>query len=171
MTHLAMPTTWLPVFLACGSASCSIWSMLSDSRTPADHAHAVESRCRDFADAGASKLLSPDSVDSVEPAYSYVQSGNDRRPNLRGARIQIKPLPGLALQSMTRTLECHQAAVILRGEASPADDPYVLPGRWVDFDVSSADDGFVILARVISIEDARLVLARAKRFAASASRP
>jgi hypothetical protein len=78
----------------------------------------------------------------------------------------VKPLAGISAEGLTRSLECHEATVVLRGGAPSDDDPYVLPGQWVDLAVSSEGDGFVVLARVMSIADARVVLDRAKRFAA-----
>jgi hypothetical protein len=151
---------------ALSCASCSFYRVLTGTQTLAEHAQAVEPRCVDFRDADAALLLSPAAIDIVEPAYSYVQSGNDRRPNLRGARILVKPLPGISTEGLTRSLECHEARAVLRGAARSEDDPYVLPGQWVDLAVSSEGDGFVVLARVMSISDARSVLDRAKRFAA-----
>jgi hypothetical protein len=148
-----------------GLGGCML-SPLPDTRTPADRARAVESRCRNLNEGPAGQLYSPDAVDRVEPAYSYVATGNDRRANLRGAAIHLRPLPGLSAESMTRSLECHQASLTLGGGQEIPDDPYVLPGRWLDLEVSSEGDGFVAFARIDSIADARLVLDRARRFAA-----
>lgn len=150
---------------ALGLVAC-VLSPLPDLRTPVDHAHEVEPRCRNFTDGVTAQLYSPDVVDRVEPAYSYVATGNDRRANLRGAAIHVRPLPGLSPESITRSLECHQASVTLGGSQASPDDPYVLPGKWLELDVSSEGDGFVALARIDSIADARLVLDRAHRFAA-----
>ena len=111
-------------------------------------------------------MLSPGAVESVEPAYSYVKSGpNDHEARLRGARIHVRPLPGMTKESMTRALECHEARVTLGREPPIDDDPYVLADTWVDIDVDSEGDGFAVNARVDEIETARRVLDRAKRFA------
>jgi hypothetical protein len=150
--------------LAC--AGCSFYRTLTGTQTLAEHAQSVEPRCVDFRDDGATLMLSPVAVERVEPAYSYVQSGNDRRPNLRGARILVKPLPGISAEGLTRSLECHEARAVLHDAGPSDDDPYVLPGQWVDVAVSSEGDGFVVLARVMSVSDARSVLDRARRFAA-----
>jgi hypothetical protein len=153
------------------TSGCGFYRSLAGTQSPAEHAKNVKPRCTAFQDTDAATLLSPAAIDGVEPAYSYVQSGNDRRPNLRGARILVKPMPGFSAEALTRSLECHEADYVLRG--SPADDadPYVLPGQWVDIDVSSEGDGFVVLTRVLSIENARIVLDRAKRFAANRPAP
>jgi hypothetical protein len=151
--------------LALGLGACML-SPLPDTRTAVDHAREVEPRCKAFSDGATMQIYSPGAVDRVEPAYSYVATGNDRRANLRGAAIHVRPLPGLSPESMKRSLECHQASITLGGVQASADDPYVLPGRWLDLDVSSEGDGFVAFARIDSIADARLVLDRARRFAA-----
>jgi hypothetical protein len=162
----------IPVALAAFCcAGCSFYRSLVGTQTPAEHAHAIDLRCKSFQDAAARTLLGPEAIEAVEPAYSYVLSGNDHRSNLRGARLLVRPLPGLSAEALTRSLECHEASAVLRGVALADDDPYVLPGDWVNFDVSSEGDGFVVLARVLDIEEARLVLARAKRFVQQRATP
>jgi hypothetical protein len=165
-----MPSTLFTSLLLLGLplGGCML-SPLPDTRTPVDHAREVEPLCKNLSDSVTAQLYSPEAVERVDPAYSYVASGNDRRPNLRGAAIHVRPLPGLSPESMTRSLECHQASITLGGAPTRADDPYVLPGRWLDLDVSSEGDGFVAYARINSIPDAREVLDRARRFAAGRS--
>jgi hypothetical protein len=80
-------------------------------------------------------------------------------------------MPAASRESIARTLECHQASVTLGEAQASADDPYVLPGRWLDIDVESEGDGFAAVVAVDRLEDAREVLDRARRFArGSASR-
>lgn len=135
-------------------------------RTPADRAREIEPRCQGLTQEATASMLSPGAVESVEPAYSYVKSGpNDHEARLRGARIHVRPLPGMTKESMTRALECHEARVTLGREPPIDDDPYVLADTWVDIDVDSEGDGFAVNARVDEIETARRVLDRAKRFA------
>jgi len=154
---------------ACAGLAGCFLSPLPDAKTPADRARELAPRCQSFSEQAGAGLLSRDPIESVEPAYSYVQSGsNDHEARLRGARIHFRPLPGLTPESLARTLECHEARVTL-GEVSPTeDDPYVLPDRWLDIDVDSERDGFVASVRVDAFEDARRILDRAKRYA---SRP
>jgi hypothetical protein len=152
----------LPLTFA--GAGCFL-SPVPDLRTPADHARKIEPRCRGFGEASVAPLLQPSAFDSVGPAYSYVKSGpNDPEARLRGARIQVRPLPGMSRESLTRTLECHEARVTLDHLAVPANDPYTLPDRWVDIDVESTGDGFVVLVRADNFDDAHHVLERAKAF-------
>jgi hypothetical protein len=165
---LALPVALL-TSAACGGG---VPFLLPDTRTAADRARDVEPKCQGFGEESVATLLSPASVDSVEPAYSRVKSGPvDPEARLRGARIHVKPLPGLSREAMARSLECHQARVVLgRVSAAPA-DPYVLAGAWLDIDVDSEGDGFAVLVRTDETESARQVLARAQRFAAPTGRP
>jgi len=155
---------------ACLAGCSGVPFLVPDTRTPADHARAVEPKCKDFGEAAAAPMLAPSAIDTVEPAYSYVQSGPaDRQAHLRGARIRIKPLPGFSKETIARSVECHEARVLLgQGTARP-DDPYVTPDHWLDIDVESEGDGFAVLARTDEMDIARQVLARAQRYAGSAS--
>jgi hypothetical protein len=146
-------------------AGCRMFSPLPDMRTSADHAREVEPRCKDTSLPRAIPTASD--IDSVQPAYSYVHSGPmDPDARLRGARIHVKPMAGFAKESLGRAIECHQVRVTLGMEPQVTDDPYALPDRWLETDVDSDRDGFVVLVRVDEFEDAREVLARARRFAA-----
>jgi hypothetical protein len=139
-----------------------------DTRTAADRAREVAPRCQGFTDASAVTLLSPAGIDSVEPAYSYVQSGpGDRQARLRGARIHLKPIAALSRESIARNLECHESRFLLGSTEPLVDDPYGVASQWLDIDVDSEKDGFVVRVQTDDSPTAREVLARAKRFAAS----
>jgi hypothetical protein len=157
------------VALAIALSGCSGIPFLSpDVRTAADRARDVEPKCNGFGEEAAAPLLSRSIVDSVDPAYSYVQSGPvDHEARLRGARIHVKPMPGFSKESLERNVECHQARVVLQQVTAPPDDPYVLADNWLDIDVDSEGDGFVILVRADSIDVARRVLDKAQRFVAA----
>jgi hypothetical protein len=138
-----------------------------DTRTPVDRAREVTPRCEGFTEEAAAQLLSPGVVDAVEPAYSHVNSGpGDRQARLRGARIHLRPIAALSRESIARSLECHESRVVL-GVAPPlADDPYALAGQWLDIDVDSEKDGFVVQVETDDLPAVRDVLEHAKRFAA-----
>jgi hypothetical protein len=163
---------WRPTALLALLAACKYNPLIGDTRTPADFAHEVVPRCQGSSEQDVAPLLSPDSVDSVEPAMSYVQSGSggDREARLRGARILLRPAPGMSRETLTRSLECHESRVVLGAVAPGADDPYSLPDRWLDIDVDSERDGFVVLVRIDEFQDARRVLDRAKSFGARRAR-
>lgn len=166
---LAVGCCWL----TCGHlVGCYVPGLVPDTRTPTDRARGIVDRCAGFSEESVASLLSPSAFDSVQPAYSYVKSGaNDREPRLRGARIQVKPLPGFSREAMARSLECHEARVTLGQAAAPAEDPYVLPGDWLDIDVDSTGDGFVVVIQADEMDAARHVLERARRFADNRSHP
>jgi hypothetical protein len=151
--------------LAC--AGCALLSPLPDMRTPADRAREVAPLCRNVPENDMAPLLSPDLVDTVKAAYATVPSGPaEREARLRGARIGLRPTPGMSSEVLTRSIECHQARVALGEVVASADDPYVLPGVWLDLDASSARDSFVIVVSADDFDDARQVLERARRFVA-----
>jgi len=139
-----------------------------DTRTPADRAREVAPRCQGFTEEAAAPLLSPSAIDTVEPAYSYVQSGpGDREARLRGARIHLRPIAALSRESIARSLECHESRFLLGMAQSVADDPYTLAGQWLDIDVDSEKDGFDVRVEVDDPHAARDVLERTRRFAAT----
>jgi hypothetical protein len=153
------------------TAGCRIFSPIPDMRTAADHAHEVEARCKGEPDRPIEETLPASAIDSVRPAYSYVHSGPvDPEARLRGASIHVRPLPGMGKESLGRLLECHQVAVTLGAMTAAANDPYVLPDQWLDIDVDSDRDGFVVQVRADLFDPARQVLERAKLFYAAAQR-
>jgi hypothetical protein len=140
------------------------------ARTPADNAREIAPRCREFTDEAAAQLLSPSLVDAVEPAYT--QSGpGDREQRLRGSRIHLRPIVGLSRESITRSLECHESRVVLGTTPALPNDPYALPGRWLDIDVDSDKDGFVVQMGSDDLPTARDALSRARRFSGQRGEP
>jgi hypothetical protein len=154
----------LPTACALMLTGCVVASFFVPvTKTPADQAHELDKKCRGFADPGSLALLIPDNaIDSVEPAYSHVV--DPPADHLRGAQIHVRPLPGLSKESLTRSLECHEASVVLGKARSVEDDPYTIPERWVDIDVDGNGDNFVVWTRVDNFSDAQKVLARAKSY-------
>lgn len=166
--HLALRVVLTSALVGCGG----IPFLSPDVRTPADRAREIEPKCHGFGDDSAAPLLSRSAIDSVEPAYSYVKSGPvDREARLRGARIHVRPLPGFSREAMDRSLECHEARVLLGRVPGAADDPYVLEGNWLDIDVDSEGDGFVVSILADDRDAAQRVLERAQRFAAAPAHP
>jgi hypothetical protein len=139
-----------------------------DFRTPADHAREVVPRCRSFSEDASQQLLAPSLIESVEPSYSYVSSNSiDREARLRGARMHLRPTGAMSHESIQRSLECHQAHVVLGLAPARDDDPYVLTGTWLEINADSEGDGFVVAVQTMNFETARSVLERARRFAAA----
>jgi hypothetical protein len=156
--------------VAClAAAGCAMFSPLPDTRTPADRAREIFPLCKGVREQEMAPLLSARGIDAVQAAYANVPSGvGALEKRLRGARLQLRPTPGMSSEALTRSLECHQARFAL-GQLTPGpDDPFVLPGAWLDLDASSARDSFVVVVSADEADDARQVLARARRFVASA---
>ncbi len=144
-------------------SGCRMFSPLPDMRTLTDHAHEIEPRCKTEPARSLEETLPRASIDSVRPAYSYVHSGPvDPDARLRGASIHIRPGPAMSKESLGRALECHQVAATLGQLPALEGDPTLLPDRWVDVDVESDRDGFVVLLRTDEFDSAQRVLARAK---------
>ena len=79
----------------------------------------------------------------------------------------MKPIAALSRESISRSLECHQSRFLLGSTPPRADDPYALASQWLDMDVDSEKDGFVVRVQTNDPPTAREVLERAKRFAAT----
>jgi hypothetical protein len=149
--------------------ACGWVPLLPDTRTAADRARAMSPKCAHESAQDAANALSPSLVESVEPAYSTVATGNDRIIRLRGARLHLRPSLNVSAEAIERTLECHQVRVTLGESPALPTDPYVLDGTWLDIDVDSTGDGLVASILVSNFDDARRVLERARSYA-SASR-
>jgi hypothetical protein len=163
-THVTLAATALALT---GLTGCYVASFFVPvTKTPADQAHDLDKKCRGFSDPGALSSLLPDSaIDSVEPAYSHVV--DPPADHLRGAKIHVRPLPGISKETLTRTLECHEAGVVLGTVPATEGDPYTLPQHWLDFDVDSDGDAFIVLVRTgveENIKDAQAVLARTRSY-------
>jgi hypothetical protein len=153
--------------LLCG---CAILSPIPDLRTASDRARELAAKCSGAPAGEGVQALTPSLIESVEPAYSYVSSGPvDRQARLRGALIHLRPTANLSRESLQRSLECHEAHALLGSTGVPVDDPYVLPNAWLDISAESEGDGFIVLVRTENLDDAKLVLERARRFAARRS--
>lgn len=141
-----------------------------DTRTPADRAREVAPRCQVFTEEAAAAVLSASLIDSVEPSYAHVQSGPSfYQAHLRGARIHLKPIGAVSRETIVRNLECHESRVVLGTTPAMTDDPYAVPGQWLDIDVDSEKDGFVVRSETDDMATAHDILDRARRFAAAAT--
>jgi hypothetical protein len=162
----------LPCFGLVLLTACGGWFPLwPDTRTPADHAREMATKCQAESERHAADALSATLVEAVEPAYSTVPSGNDRAIRLRGARLHLRPALNVSAEALQRTLECHQARVALGDSVEVADDPYALRGAWLDIDVSSGGDGLVVAVLADEFDDARRELSRARDFAKASRGP
>jgi hypothetical protein len=143
--------------------------LVPDKRTAVDHAHELDDLCED--DSGplaADDELSPAIIQRVEAAYIHVNQGAGGDLRLHGVNLHMRPTVNVPVGVMQRSLACHEAAVTLGKAAELPEDPYVLPGKWLDIDVSVTNHGLVVAVLTDSPDDARRVVERAHRFAPSA---
>jgi hypothetical protein len=156
------------VLVAAFVTGCAYNPLLPDLRTPQSRAREIAPMCV-HERASADAPIAPSQIEGVEPAYNYVQSGNDRAVRLRGARLHLRPGPEMTAEQLERHLECHEARVTEDGTAGD-DDPFALGGTWLEIKTDSTGDGFVVAIVVDDHEKALRVLDRARRFAASSAR-
>jgi hypothetical protein len=149
-----------------GTTGCSAFRWLRDTRTPAERAEDVGS-CVGFSEGDIRAVITPSVVEKVEPAYAYVAApAMAREARLRGARLYLRPLPGLTRETLQHSLDCHQAHVALGKAPRRDDDPYSLPNLWVDIDADSSHGLFTVAVQATDFDDAKDILQRARRFAA-----
>jgi hypothetical protein len=157
--RLATRQRGLALAAAALTSSCAILH----SATPVERAQELLPKCGHATPELTMLLLSRESMESVEPALSYRITGNDHVMVLRGSLIHLRPVPGGTKEMVQLALECHQARVAL-GESAPPDDPYVLPGKWADIDVSSDGDVFEVVVSAGPFDDRQALLDRARSY-------
>jgi len=86
-----------------------------------------------------------------------------------GISLVVRPPEGTTLEQFTRDLRCHNLRALSgEGDASRIpDDPYGLPGSWLDIDVKAQDGNFVVVLNGDTVADNLLILRRARAFAAA----
>ena len=160
--------SWAVSIALSGCGSCSWFPLLPDKRTAVDRAHELDDVCEEDAGPLAADALSPSLIESVQAAYLHVNqgAGGDLRP--RGVNLHMRPAVNTPVGVLQRALECHEAAVTLGAAPALPDDPYVLPGSWLEIDVSATNEGLIAAVLTDSPDDAPRIVERAHRFAPSA---
>jgi hypothetical protein len=154
-----------------GCGSCSWFPLLPDNRNTVDRAHELSETCEEQEDAGpvvVPEALSPSLIERVEAAYTHMNAGAGGDLRLRGVKLHLRPALNMPVGVLERALECHEARVTLGDATELPDDPYVLPGVWLEIDVSATKEGLVAAVLADGPDDARRVVERAHRFAPSA---
>jgi hypothetical protein len=134
-------------------------------------------RCSGIADeATIAPILSGDAVEGVEPFYvSSINGKSGTQEHLAGVTIVVNPLPGMTAELLDRALECHGARAVL-GRLPPAttpttSDPFFLPSRMVEIEVTSGRGHFRIAVHPVRSEDAEQVLSRANALVERGAHP
>jgi hypothetical protein len=160
--------SWAASIALSGCGSCSWFPLLPDTRTIADRAHELDDICAQDAGPMAADALSPSVIESVQAAYMHVNQGAGGDLRLRGVNLHMQPTLNMPVGVLQRALACHEAAVTLGNAPELPADPYVLPGSWLEIDVSATNMGLMAAVLSDSPDDARRVVERAHRFAPSA---
>lgn len=160
--------SWAASIALSGCGSCYWFPLLPDNRTTADRAHELDDICEQDAGPPVADALSPSIIESVQAAYIHVNQGAGGDLRLRGVNLHMRPTLNVPVAMLQRALACHEAAVTLGGTPQLPEDPYVLPGSWLDIDVSATNLGLVASVLTDSPDDARRVVERAHKFAPSA---
>jgi hypothetical protein len=151
------------IWLTAMSCSCAIFSPAAPTDLVASARGLEQTRCRHLDAEESRALLDPALIDGVEPSYVYIRSartGDTAR--LRGAVLQLRPLPGATPEWVTRQLECHNVRRTLGEEEGSDNDPYYLPGVALNFGVDATGDSLRVRVETLEVADAQRVLARAK---------
>jgi hypothetical protein len=105
-------------------------------------------------------------IQHVQPYYRHVLGGPSGRESiLAGAELEMRPLPGVTEQLLTRGLECRSAQLLLGHAEASANEPYLLPDGWVKIDVRSGGGTFLVDLSAEEPRRARELLTRAEAFA------
>jgi|CZKU01.1.fsa_nt_gi hypothetical protein len=152
-----------------GAASCFPLGCATSAPPSVKAAQVEQRQC----DAGVNaredaRILETTKVIASEPIYSNVPTGYDgieRRAN--GAKLLIRPPEGMSAERMTRILQCHSARELLGRTdlAELANDPYWLPGAWLDIRVTPDDGNFAVTLEAATITESIQVYARAAAYA------
>jgi hypothetical protein len=151
-----------------GCGSCSWFPLLPDDRSIVDHAHELDEICEEDAGPPVADAFSPSIVESVQAAYVHMNAGAGGDLRLRGVNLHLRPTVNMPVGVLQRSLECHEAAVVLGNAMEVPQDPYVLPGAWLDITVSATSEGLMAAVLTDRPDDARRVVERAHNFAPSA---
>jgi hypothetical protein len=88
---------------------------------------------------------------------------------IEGTKLLVRPPVAMSSEQLSRNLQCASARAAL-GRVDPGalpNDPYGLPGAWVDIDVNPEGDNFAVTLRADSVPHNILLLRRATAFAAA----
>jgi hypothetical protein len=161
-----MPRTMLSALVVVGLCATSA---CASSPPPQARAASVERvQCEPTATGSdTDRLIRSTTVIAVEPIYSDIITSNTSEKRVAGAKLVVRPPPGVTADEMTRLLQCHSARVLLGQVSGSAitNDPYWLADTWVDIQVTPEDGNFAITLSADSVRDNLKVYGRASRYA------
>jgi hypothetical protein len=114
------------------------------------------------------RLMQGTTVIKSQPLYSLVPTKADQpEARVNGATLVVQPPAGVTADRMTRALQCHSARAVLSQTKEPsfADDPFVLPGSWLDINVEQMQGRYAVTIAARNVHDGLRVLENANAFA------
>ncbi len=113
------------------------------------------------------RVVEATKVLELQAIYAHLMTRGDEEGRVSGVKMLISQPEDVTAEEMTRTLECHEARAVLRNAdvGGGQDDPYWLPGRWIDIDTKSERGAFAVVLRSDSVHDNLVLLNRARGFA------
>jgi hypothetical protein len=127
----------------------------------------------DVDEAALAPIFNKEALDGWDIAYLSAAScgagAGGCYKRLAGVVINIKAVKGFSPEWLNRALECHSARRVL-GKIPPGDipnDPFWLPGKTVDIDVTSTRAEFAATVRTLDPLDAAEIVNRTKAFVQS----
>jgi hypothetical protein len=156
-------------WMAAGAAS-SLLLACASAPPPAIKAAEVEQMQCDESTSPAedAQILATTQVIRSEPIYSNVPSTyGDVEHRVNGAKLLVRPPEGVSAERMTRILQCHCARQLLGQSDRPelANDPYYLPGSWLEIRVTPEDGNFAVTLEADTIGKSLQVYHRAVAYA------
>jgi hypothetical protein len=156
------------VFPALLLSTACLFPSPESTRSPVEVAETYVKQCKVEDD--DSRVIDVSNILSVAPAYATVPtSNNNSQTRLLGAEIRLRAQPGLSRVWVDHVLRCHESAR-LRGASTMADadnDPFWLPGKWLDVDVREDQGLFVVQLTHYEVAPAKAELERARRASAT----
>jgi hypothetical protein len=116
----------------------------------------------------AARVLETTKVIASEPIYSNVPTADEGvEHRVNGAKLVVRPPEGVSPERMTRILQCHSARELLRqaDRVELANDPYWLPGAWIEIRVTPEDGNYAVTLEADTIGKSLQVYARAVAYA------
>ncbi len=121
--------------------------------------------CRGVPEQSAADLLSqPGLVEAVYEDHVQEQWGHNTVSHLKGAKIMVRPEPGVSRPMLARALQCRVANSLPPSLAINDTDP--LTTGHVDVRVSETDTGYMVTIRSQNENEAREIVRRANNLLA-----
>jgi hypothetical protein len=144
-------------------AGCSMNTSATTKAVQVEHAQCAGARTAQ----DDLRLLETTTVLRAEPIYSHVHTNSNEEDRVSGAKLLIRAPEGVTADRFALVLQCHSARALLGqvDRSQLGDDPYWLPGAWVDIDVTPEAGNFAVTLRSDSVSKNLQVLNRATAFA------